>query len=66
MGLRGEALVQQLDLPARDAVRQRDIDPRAAHVAIPLRDLVGEVELITEDGGNDLGYGPVVLMRVVG
>ena len=43
---------------------QRDVHRGTADVAVPLRDLVGQVELVTEDGGYDLGYGPVILMRV--
>src|SRR6185437_1031815 len=59
-----EALVQQFYLPAGRLGGQRDVHRGTADVAVPLRDLVGQVELITENGGNDLGDGPVILMRV--
>ena len=64
--LRREALVQQLHLALRDAGRERNVHRRAADVAVPFRDLVGEVELVAEDGGHDLADGPVILVRVVG
>src|SRR6516162_11651009 len=51
IALGGEALVQQFDLAPGDVGRQREVDRGAAEVTVPLRDLVREEELITEDGG---------------
>ena len=42
-GLRGEALVQQLDLAMRDVRRERKVDRRAPEITIPLRDLIRQV-----------------------
>src|SRR5579862_8187107 len=60
-----EALVQQLHLVLRGAIRHWRVHPRAADVTVPFRDLVGEIELIAEDRGNDLADRPVILVRVV-
>ncbi len=57
--------MQQLHLAPGGVGRQRKVHRRAAEVTVPLRDLVGEVELVAEDRGHDLADRPVILMRVV-
>ena len=46
--------MQQLNLAAAGFLRHREVHPRTAHVAIPLRDLVPEIELVAEDGRHEL------------
>jgi hypothetical protein len=57
--------VQQFRLTAGGLGGHRHVHGRAPEVAVPFWDLVRQVELVTEDGGDDLAYRPVILMRVV-
>jgi polysaccharide pyruvyl transferase WcaK-like protein len=62
--LRGVALVEQLDLLARDLAGQREVCVRPGQVAVPLGDLVGEVELVAEGRRCYFTDNPVVLVRI--
>ena len=57
--------MQQLYLAMRYISSQRDVHGRAPEVTVPLRNLVGQGELISKDCRQDLADRPMVLMGIV-
>ena len=60
------ALIEQFSFPSRDVIGQRKVRVRTSQIAVPLRDLVGEAELVAECRRHQLADGPVILVRIAG
>jgi len=55
----------RLDLVLHVIGVEGDVDPRPSEVAVPLRDLVLEDQLVAEGVPRQLGHRPVVLMQIL-
>ena len=60
----GKHVHQRLDLALHLCIRQVDIDRWAAQVAVELRDLVLQDQLVAERVGGQLGHNPMILVCV--
>ena len=64
-GLGWEVTVQEVELPLDQFLRQRDVDVRAAEVAVDLRDLVLQDQVAAERVPGQLAGETVILVEVV-